>query len=164
MIARHTVEVRGGSSPGRAVFGWRRHERAVVYVVAAQMVVEGARTGAAQLGRFGGRSRIAPLVAYMRRHDRALYRELLSFYASSADRLENALYNRGHKAFYANTEPRGAGRFVRSGEHYKNDPKLAAHVAEAKRIVAAKLEVPRAKERRAGTRRTRTRAGRRGAP
>lgn len=142
-MTRRTIEVRGGSTAGRKVFGWRRHERARVYVVAAQMALEGGRPGVAARGGFGGRHRIGLLAAYMKEHDAALHRELKQFFATD-DRLENALYNRGHKAFYDNTAPHGAGRFARSSEHYRNDPKLAADIPEAERIVA-KLAAPSAR-------------------
>jgi len=138
MPGRRTVEVRGGSSRGRVIFRWRSTERGRLWVVAAQMAVEGRRHGLAQRGGFGGRGRIAPLLVAMAKSDPEFYTAALGHFGSVA-RLENALYNRAHKAFYAGTERRGAARFVRSREHYRNDPKLAPHIEEAARIVAAAL-------------------------
>lgn len=135
---RRTVEVPGGSAKGRTIFSWRASDRGRVWVVAAQIAIEGGRHGLAQHGGFGGRTRIAPLLAYMKKHQRGFYQKLLSHFGTS-QRLETALYNRGHKAFYENAEPRGTARFQRSREHYRNDLRLAPHVAEAERIVVAAL-------------------------
>jgi hypothetical protein len=130
----------GGSKPGKRMFSWDADEEAAMVKIAMQIAFDRINPCACDNRDFSAIPYVTKTMRlWLKKHNPKLLKRLLDEYAQHESvkdttplaKLDNAMYNRVHKAYYTDKDnngrklPVGDRRRRRlSKEHYRNNSKL----------------------------------------